>query len=148
MKRFEFRLESLLGLRRHAEESAKRAFGAARSAADRQAEDVKRFEAAEAEAKTGLRGASGATELRIADVLAHQRFVAAQARRAASERKRLADLDAAAAKAREAFVAASRDRKALDRLRERRESEWSAEALKDEQKALDEAASRREGEPR
>ena len=140
MKRFAFRLESLLNLRRSAEESAKRAFGIARQAAEVQAAEVRRFEEAAQRAKSELRAAQGARELRIADLLAHQRHVAALERRAGTEKKHLGELEAASETARLSLAAAMRDRKALDRLRERRASEWTVDMLKDEQQAIDEAS--------
>ncbi|MEK7468284.1 MAG: flagellar export protein FliJ [Planctomycetota bacterium] len=140
MKRFEFRLESLLNLRRAAEEGAKRAFGIARQAADVQAGEVARFEEAESRAVTELRSAQGARELRVTDLLAHQRHIAALERRAGIERQRLAELRAASEKARALLSASMKERKALDRLRERRASEWTVEMLKDEQRSIDEAS--------
>jgi len=147
MKRFEFRLESLLNLRRSTEEAAKRAFGIARQAAELQAAEVKRFADAESRAKSDLRGAQGARELRVVDLLAHQRHVAALSRRTGAEKQRLGELEAASEKARESLAASMRDRKALDRLRERRAAEWTVEMLKDEQRTIDEtsAASRASG---
>ncbi|MCC6741852.1 MAG: flagellar export protein FliJ [Planctomycetia bacterium] len=141
MKRFEFRLESLLNLRRAAEESAKRAFGEVRTAADRQRDEAERAAEAEARAKDEMRSAQSGLELCVADLLAHQRHVAALGKRAGTERSRLGDLEAALEKARGALAAAMKDRKVLDRLRERRAAEWQAEMLKDEQRAADEASS-------
>ncbi|MCE9581653.1 MAG: flagellar export protein FliJ [Planctomycetes bacterium] len=141
MKRFEFRLESLVNLRRATEEAAKRAFGVARTAEERQATEVKRFEDAERRAVAELRGAQATGEVRVAELLAHQRHLGALARRVAAEKVRLGELKGEVTKTRAALVAAARDRKALDRLRERRLAEWTVEMLKDEQRALDEASS-------
>lgn len=140
MKRFEFRLDSLLNLRRMAEDGAKRAFGEARMAAERQREQAGRTAADEAMAMRELREAQTGRDLRVADLLAHQRHVVAIARRLAAEKARLGECEAAAAKAREALAAAMKDRKVLDRLRERRAAEWQVEVLKDEQRAIDEAS--------
>jgi flagellar protein FliJ len=140
MKRFTFRLESLLNLRRSAEESAKRAFGLARQAVDRQLAEVRLCEEAETTAKSELRAAQQARELRVADLLAHQRHLAALGKRAGVEKQRLGELQAAAEKARAALASSMKDRKALDRLRERRAAEWTVEVLKDEQLAIDEAS--------
>jgi flagellar FliJ protein len=141
MKRFEFRLETLLNLRRATEEAAKRAFGVARMAAGKQAAEVKRFESSERLAVDELRASQASGEVRVADLLAHQRHLAALARRVAAEKARLAELQGEVEKKRAALIASAKDRKALDRLRERRVSEWTVEMLKDEQRALDEASS-------
>lgn len=140
MKRFEFRLDSLLNLRRMAEDGAKRAFGEARTAAEKQREAVVRAAAEETKALGELRAAQTGRELRVADLLAHQRHVAAIARRVVAEKGRLGEMETAAGKAREALAAAMKERKVLDRLRERRAAEWQVEVLKDEQRAIDEAS--------
>ena len=141
MKRFAFRLESLMKLRAAAEDAAKRVFGAARKAAEQQAGEVKRFELSETLAKSEMRSAQGTGEVRVADLMAHQRYLVVLGRRVAAERTKLAERESEATKARESLIVASRDLKTMERLRERRLGEWTVDMLKEEQRELDEASS-------
>ncbi|MBI2919462.1 MAG: flagellar export protein FliJ [Planctomycetes bacterium] len=138
MRRFDFRLDPVLNLRRAAEDTAKRAHADARRAAALQAAALADLQAAERRAKDDLRDAQRARELVVGDLMAHQRFALSLARSIAAARRKLADLEAAATAAREDLVAAARARKALENLRERRHQEWTAESLREEQKTLDE----------
>lgn len=138
MRRFEFRLDPVLNLRRAAEDAAKRAYADARRAAALQAAALADLQAAERRAKDDLRDAQRARELRVDNLMAHQRFTFSLARSIAAARRKLAELETAANAARDALVAAARDRKALEKLRERRHQEWTADSLREEQKILDE----------
>ena len=140
MKRFAFRLEAVLELRRAAEDAAKLAFANARRAADAQAAVHAGLQAAERRAKDDLAGTQRAGVIRVADLLIHHSFIASIARRTAAAKQRLSELEGETLKARDAVVAASRDRKALDKLREHRHAGWVKDGLREEQKALDENA--------
>ncbi len=145
MKRFSFRLSPVLRLRRAAEQEALRNLGDARRGRDAAAESARTRLEEEQAAKVEQSAAQRPGGLAVPTLLAHQRHVAAAGRRVFEARAALAAQDAALEEARLAWIAASRDRKAMDRLRERRESAWVAEGLREEQKTIDEAASRAGG---
>lgn len=138
MKRFAFRLESLLNLRRAAEDQARRAWADARRAAAVQQAAVVELQTQERLARLEQAEAQKRPELSVAEMLGHQRYQVALARRAQSARARLAELELAATKARDALVEASRATKTLEKLREKKHAEWTREFLKQEQMAIEE----------
>lgn len=138
MKRFSFRLESLLNLRRAAEDQARRAWADARRAAAVQQAAVVELQTQERLARLEQAESQKRPELSVAELLGHQRHQVALAKRVQSARTRLAELELAATQARDALVVASRALKILEKLREKKLSEWKVEFLKQEQSALEE----------
>ncbi|MDR2404122.1 MAG: flagellar export protein FliJ [Spirochaetaceae bacterium] len=136
MKRFSFDPEKILKLRLYREQEAEAALGRAVSAltAIEQRLDViarERFRSA-AERFAPENGA--------AEILAHERYI----QRLDAAREELLKEAAMAAlrveEARSEYIEASRDRKVLDKLKERRQKEYRKAVLAEEVKTLDDIA--------
>jgi flagellar FliJ protein len=137
MKRFQFRLQSVLALREEAEQKAERAYAEALQT-ERQA--LGKLQSAEAALATGeeiirtrLREGPRAQEL---DHLRHYRqFLADQVTLAATN---LAAAREGTESRRQALQKAMQEREALDRLRRRQVEAFNLEVARAEQKLLDE----------
>ena len=144
MKGFRFTLERVLDLRKR-EEEAIRTDLAERST--REDEARRRAEARRVRLSVLLDAARAARSGGRVDVseLAAADAATAKARIALAEAEReLAVAEGERESCRLALVEAGRKRRALELLRERRESEWKARAAKGEQAALDELGAVRE----
>lgn len=141
MKAFRFALEPVLSYRRQVEEAKKRAFALARRAAQEHHHALQRLFAEESSAKEDLRRMESSL-LDLSEVLAQRRYLTAIARRIAQGREQLQKRTQEQAAARAAYIGASRDRRVLERLRERRWEEYRVRSDREEQKDLDEVAGR------
>lgn len=142
MKRFVFRAQVALEVRRRRDEDAQRALAAAEM---RRRAALEHLDRAEEALQRGLSSA-GLAERRTATVAArvwHRNWIEGQrlevARCAAGVRQRERDVEDAAAQAR----AAHRQRESLERLHDRALSAWQDAARHAEQKAIDELAGMR-----
>ncbi|MDR1411971.1 MAG: flagellar export protein FliJ [Spirochaetaceae bacterium] len=139
MKRFRFNLQKILDLRAGREQDAKIELG---RAVGRLAELTGRLKAL---AEDRSRAAAGrfARSNSAEDMRAYELYIT----RLDSQKEELLEEAAAAELAvnekREAYLAASRDRKILDKLREKRFGEYRKLALREEVKLTDDAASSR-----
>lgn len=140
MKRFRFRLESVLALRALAERAARERFGAARRRAAEALDSLQaavRERIALAEGLAAARGASFRPSEQAAGLVA-----LAQAGRAEQEAgRRHAEALAAAERVREEWLAARRRLQVVERLQERARRAHREAAEKSEQALLDELAS-------
>jgi flagellar FliJ protein len=139
MKRFHFNLQKALDLRAYREQDAEIELGRAIS---RLTELTNRLKAL---AEERFRAAADrfAPSNSVEDMLAWERYIT----RLDNQKEQLLE-DAAAAELtvnekREIYLAASRDRKVLDKLREKRFAEYRKLALREEVKLTDDAASGR-----
>lgn len=136
MKRFIWPLDRLLSFREFNEKQAEIALGHAVSKRDLvqgNLEETARKRVASARSRT--------LGLSVHELLAIEHYI----HRLDNDRDRLLE-DLAAAELeveqkREAYIAASRDRNALTRLREKKEVEWRKKSLAEEAAALDDIAS-------
>ena len=138
-KRFVFRAEAALELRRREEETAQRELAAA-SERERQAREtrdaaVERVEAAkraaaEAEARAG----------EVTERLWHRNWISAQHQHAGRAQQALDQRQHEAREAAARALEAHRKRKALDRLKQRALQQWIRAAEREEQKSIDELA--------
>jgi flagellar FliJ protein len=133
MKRFKFDLEKVLELRAYREENAKIALGRAVGALERVEEQLKTLAGDRVRAAGGRFAAgNGAEDIRVFD-----NYI----RRLDSAKERLlaeaAQAELKVTEAREAFMKASGERKALDKLKERRLREYRVSLRAEEAKVLD-----------
>lgn len=141
MRAFRFPLEPVLSYRRQVEEARKRDFAQAHRAVIEHQQALQRLYAEESTAQADLR-TMAATQLNIQDVLAQRRYLTAIARRITQGREQLQKRMQEQTLARAAYLQASRDRRVLERLRERRWEEYRVLVRRDEQKEMDEVAGR------
>jgi flagellar FliJ protein len=134
MKRFTFDLQKILELRQYREQETKIELGRAvgvLTALENQIADLAR----ERVRAAGERFAGGAAEMR-----SYERYIL----RLDKTRDRLleeaARAELKAAEARDLYLEASRDRKVIDKIRERRERDYHKETLAEDIKVMDEAA--------
>lgn len=138
MARFVFRLESVLGVRKHEEERCKLAFAAAmqrRNAADERLRDVTgRFESALDEAAKLSRGLST-----VLDLMRSYDYRVALLQEQAQAAADLLDAERGLEAAREAMIGARKERRAVELLKESHYRKWKAAEEYREQIELDEA---------
>ena len=147
MKAFRFSLEPVLSYRRQVEEMRRREFALAFRATQEHLQRLQGLFAEEARAKEELRVLEG-RRLELAPVLALRRWLTAVGRKIVQAREQVQRRSEEQAAARAAYVKASRDRRVLERLRERRHADWSRAEAREEQKVMDEVAGRKWGDAR
>jgi flagellar FliJ protein len=139
VKRFHFALQRVLELREHAEQEAKIALGRAVG----ELAMIERRIASVTEERDRAMGKRFARENSFSDIQSYERYII----RLDHTRDRLfmdaARAELAVAEKRDAFMEASRERKALDKLRERRVGEYKKYARAEDYKEADENARRR-----
>lgn len=141
MKKFAFKLQGVLEHRLAIEEEKKRAFAevlALVEAKQRQLDGIYGLLAAEREQLAG----KTIGELDVEKLLAHRRYVGSLELRLGQLHGELHKRQQLLEIRRKALVEASRDRKALEKLKERQLEQWVVETRRLEQKALDEVALR------
>lgn len=138
MRRFVFRLEQALTLRRRLEEQAQIAFAESerqRELAKAQLREIER----ERERHALSRAEQQRQSLDIASLVDADRYAEALVRIQTAQEQRLLKADAVVDATRDELQQRYRDREALDRLRGRQLEEHRQETLRAEQAALDEA---------
>jgi flagellar protein FliJ len=139
--KFEFSLEPLLDRRKRVEEACQREFARRRNDFERgvrELESLRKLERRSAQALGDSARASATADLRLRD-----RHLASLEAAVAGEVRRCAQLEAACERARDELIAASRERRALDRLKERRLEASEAARERREELELEEANARR-----
>ncbi|HEX8915642.1 MAG TPA: flagellar export protein FliJ [Humisphaera sp.] len=132
MARFKFTLDAVLKQRKLVEDQKQRAFG----------EVQRRYAAMEAELRAMDDEVKRATEdlrdnhlvgrISVDYLAAHRRFTMAMQRKALAHAERMSPVKAELEAARAALIEAAKQRKILEKLREKREADWKvAEARKD-----------------
>ena len=144
MKRFRFRLQKVLDLRAAVErEKARRLADARRDAADarRARDDLESIRNSGREILTGAHGSGGSVGhlLNLEYVLERMESQLEEADAACAEAEK--DVESTLRE----YHAASRERRTLDQLKEKRLEVWKREADRQEQKAIDEVAVTRFG---
>ncbi len=138
MKRFSFSLQRLLDFREFREKDAEIALGRAVSAREEislELESVAKKRVAAAYERGG--------DSPINDLLAIDRFVARLDARKDALLEDLAAAELAVERAREAYLEATRNRRVITKLRERRAGEWRKEYLEEEAANLDDLSGSR-----
>lgn len=142
MKRFRFRLETVLRLRRIREEKALAAFARYRGAAEAIEVEVAGLQRErEAEIEGLRRGLAGGA--RAEGIIDANAYLYATARKIDRRLQALAAVRLQEARARTVWQEAQSARRALEELREQRLAAWRLEASREEQREVDEASSLR-----
>lgn len=136
MKRFRFNLEKILSLRANREHETELELGRAAGALSALENDLHGV----AEAKHGAAALRFAQGRGMNEILSYELYI----RRLDQTRDRLleraAQAELAVEEARAAYLEASRDRKILDKLKERRKKEYRRVAFAEETKMLDDVS--------
>ncbi|MDR2051974.1 MAG: flagellar export protein FliJ [Treponema sp.] len=139
MKRFHFNLQKALDLRVWREQDAEIELGRAISRFTELTNRLKALAEERFQAAADRFARSNSAE----DMFAYERYITRLDSQGEELLKEAAEAEIAVNEKREAYLAASRDRKVLDKLRERRFGEYRRLALREEVKLTDDAASRR-----
>ncbi len=148
MKRFSFKLQGVLDHRLRLEQIKQRIFAEAAGLVEEkrlQLDGIYSLLASEREQLAGEGRTTGLLD--IEKLMAHRRYVGSLELRLGQLHGELHKRQQLMEARRVALVEASRNRKALERLRERRLDEYLLQERRLEQKALDEIASRSREEP-
>lgn len=136
-KRFQFRLEPVLRVRGAQEDEARRAFAAAQRAAQEQARKLADIATQERRARAEMadtrRGPVNLVRVRL-----EEGYLVGVGRRIDREKQTLAKKLEEQFVKRTAFVEARKKVRVLERLKERRQTEYRREVEREEQKTLDE----------
>lgn len=141
MRRFRFSLETVLKVRRGAEDAAKRALALAQADRDRA---LMALGAVEADTRSLLveQGAARERRVELHEELWFQARLGGLEQAAAAARKRLEEKEKALEERRTKAVEAARERLVLERLEEKQRLEHQAQANREEQGLLDDLAQR------
>lgn len=142
MRKYEFPLQTALDLRCREQDRAQRRLARAqRTVSDRRA-DLERTRDRHDAIVAGLRGSSehGGATVALGEIEHTSRVLADLRRRLISRRRRLQEAERECDRRRAELVEASRARRTLERLSERREAEHHRAEMRREQRELNEAA--------
>jgi flagellar FliJ protein len=141
MKAFRFPLAPVLEYRRQVEDSVKREFAFARKEVILQKQRISLLETEREEAGDELKRMEIA-ELNVISIIAQRRYMSSVERRIRKGTDDLARLRTVEEQKRQALIKATKDRKAMEKLRERRHAEYLYQAGREELKFLDEVGAR------
>ena len=142
MASFAFQLDPVLQQRKLVEEQRQRELAAVQA---EYAELEAQLRALDQEVRTSeadLRTNRLTGRLDLSFLAAHRRFTLAMQRRAVALAQQMAAVRKRVDDARAALTEAAKQRKILEKLRERRQAQWSEEAYRKEMAALDEISAR------
>ncbi|MCS6948885.1 MAG: flagellar export protein FliJ [Armatimonadota bacterium] len=140
MRRFEFSLQQVLEYRQRREEQMLRAFAEAQAQLAHERSVLDRLLT---EREACLYRSQRQNRLTIEILTVEQNYLSALEERIEVQRERVAQAERTLEERRQALIEAQRERKALERLREKQYEQWRQEMLRAEQKALDELATTR-----
>ncbi|MGC8782900.1 MAG: flagellar export protein FliJ [Armatimonadota bacterium] len=140
MRRFEFSLQKVLDYRQRREEQAVRAFTQAQAQLLHEQAVLHKLVV---EREECLRRSHRQQRLTVELLDVEQTYLSALEERIEAQRERVAEAEKVLEEKRQALTQAQRERKALERLREKHYEQWRQEILRIEQKALDELATAR-----
>jgi flagellar FliJ protein len=134
---FRFELEGVLSYRRMIEEEAHREFLLAQQRLDLAGEALARLFLYRTEAQGDLAGREGGS-FDVAEVLRYHDYLKGLVERIAEAQVELAGLERERNARRSVLSQASRDRKVIEKVRDRRRQAWRSDVERDEQKETDE----------
>ncbi len=137
MRRFEFSLQKVLDYRQRREEQAIRAFAEAQAQLMHEQAVLHKLLI---EREECLRRSHRRQHLAVDLLDVEQTYLSALEERIELQRERVAEAERVVEEKREALIEAQRERKALERLREKHYEQWRQEMLRAEQKVLDDLA--------
>ncbi len=140
MRRFEFSLQKVLDYRQRREEQAISAFAEAQAKLMHEQAVLRKLLIDREEC---LRRSPRHQHLEVEMLGVEQTYLSALEGRIEAQRERVAEAEKVLEEKRQALMQAQRERKALERLREKHHEQWRQEMLRIEQKALDDLATAR-----
>lgn len=140
MKKFQFTLQKLLDIRAFREKEAETNLG--RAVAAREAIVMRLAEIAQEEAKT-LRSLWGSLKT-TAELNLHENYLERLRIEREKQEKALLEAEFIVEKMRKLYIKAHQERLIVSKLRERKEVEWKAEGLKQQDAILDDIVNARE----
>lgn len=138
--KFVFTLQGVLNHRRQIEREKQRALADRVAAVSRLVQELREMDEQVQRSIAELRAHRLTGRLDLAYLAAHRRYTLAMQRRAMEQARRIAAAQQAVDAARVELVAAAKDRKVIEKLRERRYEQWRAEQARKEMAQLDEIA--------
>jgi flagellar protein FliJ len=135
---FHFKLDPVLRQRKHVEELRQRDFAAAQAEVTRLQALLKDLDATVRTATNDMRDNRLVGRLDLSFIAAHRRFTFAMGRKALELAQQIAAAQQIADKARAALVEATKQRKIIEKLREKQFERWRADLATKETAALDE----------
>jgi flagellar FliJ protein len=142
MPKFEFSLDAVLQQREWRERECQRQLAVLLGRMSELEGQLRSLDDAVAASNGDLRDGHLTGRIDLAFLAAHRRFVLASQRRAREVMQRMALLTRQIDEARGLLVEASRARKVVEKLRERRLAEWKAKLLASEQQESDDISSK------
>lgn len=138
MARFEFKLEGVLRHRLNVERGRQRELALAQAQMQRLEGALRALDVAAREATDDLRSNQLFGRLDMGFIAAHRRFVAAMQQKAMAVVKEMAALQPQLDAARVALAEAAKQRKIIEKLKEKQQERWRAEISRKEAEELDE----------
>jgi flagellar FliJ protein len=136
MKRFQFKLDKVLELRHYSEQEAKIALGNAIGELNRIENEIKTIAAKRLDASSlRFQSGSSADEIRYADL-----YILRLDRTADKLMEDAAKAELKVSEARDVYLEASKEKKIIEKLKEKKEKEYKKFVLSEEDKAVDEVA--------
>jgi flagellar protein FliJ len=138
MAKFLFQLEGVLRHRQHVEREKQRAFAQRSAVVAALTKELREMDRQLQTATSDLRQNRLTGAIDLSFLAAHRRYALSMQRRAIEQARKIAQAQQLAEAAQAELVAAARDRKIIEKLRERRYSQWQAEQARKEAVQLDE----------
>lgn len=142
MPRFEFNLEAVLKQRNWLERDRQRALGALLARMGQLESELQSLDESVKTSAEDLRAGHLTGPIDLAFLAAHRRFMLATGRKAREVMQRMALVARQVAEARGLLIEASRARKVVDKLRERKLAEWKTRLIRSEQQETDDISSK------
>ena len=141
MGRFQFRLQKVMQARQFKEEIAKKNLAAAQTALKEDLQFLERLEALHRDAMIQME-AHIEGQVNVADVLLDIAYISSLSEEIAAQQRKIVQRTEEVERKRQMLVEASKDKKMLERIRERRYLAYLQEANRAEQAVIDEIAQR------
>lgn len=142
MPKFEFNLQAVLTVREHAEKERQRALGVLLAQMKSLEDELTALDQANKSSAEDLRDSRLIGPIDLAFLAGHRRYVLANERKARTVLQKMALLQREIEQARALLVEAARDRKVVEKLRERKLDAWRQNLARMEQQEIDEVGSK------
>jgi flagellar FliJ protein len=138
MARFIFQLAGVLRHRKHLEREKQRVVAERQAVVTQLTRELREMDQQLQGATNDLKQNRLTGQLDLSFIAAHRRYAISMQRRAIDQARRIAAAQQLVEQARAELVAAARDRKVIEKLRERRHEQWRAEQQRKEEMLMDE----------